>query len=47
MQATAALAGVNPDQVIEAWGLGEGEITEPSGIDPDEIREAYAAVRDT
>lgn len=47
VQATAALAGVNPDQVIEAWGLGEGEITEPSGIDPDEIREAYAAVRDT
>lgn len=46
VQATAALAGVNPDQVIDAWGLGDGEITEPSGIDPDVVREAYAEVRD-
>lgn len=46
VQAAAALAGVNPDEVIDAWGLGDGTLTEPRGIDPDAVREAYAAVRD-
>lgn len=46
VQATAALAGVNPSQVIDAWGLGDGEMTEPDDIDAAAVREAYAEVRD-
>ena len=46
VQAAAALTGAPPEDVIAAWGVGEGEITEPRGIDADAVRAAYAAVRD-
>ncbi len=46
VQAAAALAEVAPQEVIAAWGLVEGTVTEPRTDDGDEVRAAYAAVRD-
>ena len=46
VQAAAALTETAPEQVIEAWGLGAGAMTEPGDIDGAAVREAYAAVRD-
>ena len=46
VQAAAALAEVPPEHVIQAWGLGTGAVTEPSGIDAAAVRAAYAALRD-
>ena len=46
VQATAALAGVNPSEVIDVWELGDGEVTEPNDLDADAVRQAFAEVRD-
>jgi xylulokinase len=46
VQAAAALTGRRPEEVIEAWGLGSGAVTEPGAVDPAPVRAAYAAARD-
>jgi xylulokinase len=47
VQAAAALHGREPFDVARAWGLGAATFVEPNrGVDGDEIRSRYAAVRD-
>lgn len=46
VQAAAALAGTAPERVIEAWGLGDGTVTEPGDVDGGAVRDAYAQLRD-
>jgi xylulokinase len=46
-QAAAALHGREPFDVARAWGLGSATFVKPNGgVDADEIRTRYAAVRD-
>jgi xylulokinase len=48
VQAAAVHNGVHPDDVIAAWGLGEGEVVEPDEhVDREAVRAAYAAARDS
>lgn len=47
VQATAALTSTPPEEIMQAWDLGTGMLTEPTpGVDAAAVREAYAAVRD-
>jgi xylulokinase len=47
VQAAAVLQGSHPDDVMEAWGLGDGEVVEPDeDVDREAVRAAFAAVRD-
>jgi xylulokinase len=47
VQAAAVLHGEHPDQVMEAWGLGEGDVVEPDeSVERDAVRAAFASVRD-
>jgi xylulokinase len=47
VQATAALHGVPPEQVAQAWGLDRAREIEPSGrVDAEAIRAVYRAARD-
>ena len=46
VQAAAALAETAPEEVIAAWGLGAGTVTEPRGVDAAAIRGRYAELRD-
>lgn len=39
--ATAALAEVRPEHVLEAWNLGEGPMTDPADVDREAIRAAH------
>jgi len=46
VQAAAVLAGVAPDEVARAWGLGDGTVVEPAAsIDRRAVRAAYAKER--
>ena len=47
VQAAAVLGGCTPEDVVDAWGLGGGAVTEPSPVDRQAVRERYAALRDT
>ena len=47
VQATAALQGVPPEQISEAWDLGRAREIEPSGrVEAEEVRAAYRAARE-
>src|SRR3954451_567321 len=47
VQAAAVLHGRHPDEVMDAWGLGHGDVVEPdAGVDRDAVRAAFASVRD-
>jgi xylulokinase len=47
VQAAAVLNGTHPDEVMAAWGLGDGEVVEPDPrVDRETVRAAFARVRD-
>lgn len=50
VQAAAVLRGSDPASVRAAWDLGDGDVTEPEDVDPDEVaalRARYSALRDS
>jgi xylulokinase len=47
VQAAAILHERSPDDIVRAWGLGEGDLVEPDdGVDRAGLRARYAARRD-